>query len=75
MKQVEQIAGYMGLHVLTGQNWDKIRNMICSHLSPAWCQQDIHWQPEFYSKKALLHLLQNGMSQRFQEYSSQFAKH
>ena len=60
-KQVVMMSDVLGLHVLTGENWDKVRSMICSHLAVTWCQQDIHWRPEYFSKKALFHLLQNGV--------------
>ena len=48
-KQVQMMSDVLGMHVLTGENWDKVRSMICSHLGVAWCQQDIHWRPEFFS--------------------------
>ena len=66
------MSDVLGMHVLTGENWDKVRSMICSHLGVAWCQQDIHWRPEYFSRKALFHLLQNGMQNRFQEFSPNF---
>lgn len=62
----------LGMHVLTGEHWDKVRSMICSNLAVTWCQQDIKWQPEFFSRKALIHMIQNGMQGRFQEYSPLF---
>ena len=55
-KQIEMMSGYLGLHVLTGENWDKVRSMVCSNLAVTWCQQDISWRPEYFAKKALLHI-------------------
>jgi len=56
-KQIETMSGYLGLHVLTGENWDKVRSMVCAHLGVAWCQQSINWRPEYFSRKALWHLI------------------
>jgi hypothetical protein len=36
-KQIETMSGYLGLNVLTGENWDKVRSMVCAHLGVAWC--------------------------------------
>ena len=55
------MSDVLAMHVLTGENWDKVRSMICAHLGVAWCQQDINWQPEYFPRKALVHMLQNGM--------------
>ena len=71
-KQIVTMSEMLGMHVLTGENWDKIRSMICAHLGVTWCKQDINWRPEFYSRKALMHLFQNGMQGRFQEFSPGF---
>lgn len=68
-KQIMMMSNVLGLHVLTGENWDKVRSMICAHLGVTWCQQDINWRPEYFSNKALMHMLQNGMQGRFQEHS------
>ena len=72
LKQIMTMTDVLGMHVLTGENWDKVRSMICSHLGVTWCQQDIQWKPEFFSRKALTHLFQNGLQDRFQEYSHDF---
>ena len=36
-KQIETMSTYLGMHVLTGENWDKVRSMVCAHLGVAWC--------------------------------------
>ena len=55
----------LNLHALTGPNWEKIRAFVCAHLAISWCQQDIHWKPEYFSSKSLKHFLQNGIENRF----------
>ena len=37
-KQIMTMTDVLGMHVLTGENWDKVRSMICAHLGVTWCQ-------------------------------------
>ena len=36
-KQIVMMSEVLGLQVLTGENWDKVRNMICAHIGVTWC--------------------------------------
>ena len=71
---MSKMSDLLNLHALSGTNWDKIRAFVCVHIATSWCQQDISWEPEYFSHKALRHLLQNGIEDRFQEYSDNYAK-
>ena len=37
-KQIVIMSEVLGMQVLTGENWDKIRSMICAHIGVTWCQ-------------------------------------
>ena len=51
------MSSLLNLNVLSGPNWDKIRSFMCVHLAVSWCQQDIHWKPEYFSAKSMNHFL------------------
>ena len=36
-KQIVTMTEVLGMQVLTGESWDKIRSMICAHLGVTWC--------------------------------------
>ena len=51
MDQIDLIGLY-GLH---GLNWDQFKPEVCSHLGRYWCDQDIVWEEEPISARALSH--------------------
>ena len=34
---VVNMSKLLGLHVLSGPNWDKVRAFMCVHLTVSWC--------------------------------------
>lgn len=62
----------LGLHALTGTNWDTYKSEMCAHLGKMWCDQETVWKQEPFSSKALAHFFQNGIEGRFQEYADDY---
>jgi pimeloyl-ACP methyl ester carboxylesterase len=59
----------IGLEAMYGQNWETYKPEICAHLGKMWCEQETVWKQEPFSTKALAHFFQNGIENKFQEYS------
>ena len=62
----------IGLYGLAGHNWLDFKPEICSHLGRQWCQQDVLWEEDAFSARALTHFFQNGIEGRFQEFSESY---
>ena len=68
MSEIDMI----GLFGMTGHNWSIFKPEICAHLGREWCHQDRLWEEDSFSTRALMHYFQNGIEQRFQEYSEAY---